>query len=63
MWLFITARLRQWAIFAIVVPVLTVLVRAVRIALEKKSGESTLTRSLRKVEEFGGSKKKRSRRR
>jgi hypothetical protein len=61
MWLFIMARLRQWIFFAIAVPVLTLLVRFIRTALEKRSGETKLTRALRTLEDLGQRKKRRSR--
>ncbi len=53
MWMFITRRLRQWILFAIAVPLLTVLVHLLREALERRSGETTLTRALRRVEGLG----------
>ncbi len=53
MWMFITRRLRQWVLFAIAVPLLTVLVHLVREALERRSGETGLTRALRRVESLG----------
>jgi len=52
-WLFISARLRQWAIFAIVVPVATTLVHVVRTRLEARSGSTRLTKALGTVEGFG----------
>ncbi|MCW2801984.1 MAG: hypothetical protein QOF52_1038 [Propionibacteriaceae bacterium] len=61
MWLFIMARLRQWIFFAIAVPVLTLLVRLIRTALEKRSGETKLTRGLQTLEDLGQRKKRRSR--
>ncbi|MFL6025740.1 MAG: hypothetical protein ACJ72G_04175 [Friedmanniella sp.] len=53
MWLFISARLRQWAIFAIVVPVATTLVHVVRTRLEARSGQTRVTKALAMVEGFG----------
>jgi hypothetical protein len=58
MWLFITSRLRQWLIFAIAVPLLTLLVHAVRTAIEKRSGETALTRTLARAEDLGRRKKR-----
>lgn len=59
MWLFITARLRQWIILAVAVPLLTLLVRTIRGALEKRSGgETTVTKGLRKLEQLGQRKKR-----
>ncbi|HET9873240.1 MAG TPA: hypothetical protein VFP89_11705 [Propionibacteriaceae bacterium] len=63
MWLFITARIRQWLIFAVVIPLVSVLVRYLRAALEKRSGETRLTRNLRKLEDFGARGKRSTRRR
>lgn len=53
MWLFITARLRQWIIFAVAVPLATMLVHLVRQRLEARSGPTRLTRALGTVEGFG----------
>jgi len=53
MWLFLTSRLRQWAIFAIVVPLVTTLVHAIRVRLEARSGPTRLTKVLRTIEGFG----------
>lgn len=58
MWVFISARLRQWVIFAIAVPLLTLLVHLVREALEKRSGETRLTRILGRAEDLGRRKKR-----
>ncbi len=53
MWLFITARLRQWVIFAVAVPLATTLVHLVRERIEAKSGPTRLTKALGTVEGFG----------
>lgn len=53
MWMFLTARLRQWVIFALVFPVLLRILRTIRQSIEKRSGRSRLTRALAKVEELG----------
>ncbi|HEX8489171.1 MAG TPA: hypothetical protein VF642_11550 [Propionibacteriaceae bacterium] len=58
MWLFITARLRQWLFFAIVVPLITTVVHLVRQALEKRSGPTRLSRILRQAENLGRRKKR-----
>lgn len=58
MWVFISARLRQWLIFAIAVPVLTLLVRLVRQTIEKRSGQNAFTRALARVENLGRRKKR-----
>jgi hypothetical protein len=59
MWLFITARLRQWLFFAVAIPLLTTLVHLVRTAIEKRSGQTRLTRLLAQAENLGRSKRKR----
>ena len=53
MWVFISSRLRQWLLFAIAVPLLTSLVHVVRTRIEKKSGQTPLTKALGQVENFG----------
>lgn len=53
MWVFFTARLRQWLILAVAVPVATLLVRTIRRQIEKRSGETRLTRGLGHVEQIG----------
>jgi hypothetical protein len=53
MWVFISARLRSWVIFAIAVPVATAAVHMVRERLEAKSGRTPLVRALSKIENFG----------
>lgn len=64
MWLFITARLRQWIILAIAVPLLTYVVRAIRRALEKRAGhDTTVTRRLGKLEDLGRRQKRRAKQR
>ena len=59
MWLFLTARLRQWAIFAIVVPLVTTVVHLVRKRLEARSGPTRLTKVLGTVESVGQSRSRR----
>lgn len=53
MWVFFTARLRQWLILAVAVPLATVLVRTVRRQIEKRTGQTRLTRGLGQVENLG----------
>lgn len=53
MWLFITARLRQWIIFAVAVPVATMIVHLIRQRIEATSGATKLTRALGTVEGIG----------
>ena len=62
MWLFLSNRLRQWAIFAVVVPVVTTLVHLVRKRLEARSGPNRLTKVLKTIEGFGQSRRRRGRR-
>jgi hypothetical protein len=54
MWLFLTARLRQWVILAIVIPLATALVRRIRRRLEARSGPTKVTKVLGAVEGLGG---------
>jgi hypothetical protein len=53
MWLFITARLRQWLILAVVVPLSATVLHVVRTAIEKRTGSTKLTRVLTRVEDLG----------
>lgn len=53
MWLFITARLRQWLFLAVLIPAVTMIVRLLRTRLESKSGSNRLTRSLQRLERLG----------
>jgi hypothetical protein len=62
MWLFLTRRLRQWAIFAILVPLVATLVHAIRVRLEARTGPTRLTKVLRTIEGFGQSGRRRGRR-
>jgi len=63
MWLFLTARIRQWVIFAIAVPLATTVVHLLRKKLEARSGPTRLTRALTTVENLGRSRSRRRRRR
>ena len=53
MWLFITARLRQWIIFAIAVPIATAVIHLIRTRLEARSGPTRVTKVLGAVEGVG----------
>lgn len=53
MWAFISARLRVWLFFAVVVPVLTSVVALVRRQLEKRSGRTKVVRGLQRLEDLG----------
>jgi hypothetical protein len=53
MWVFITARLRQWLFFAVAIPLLTMIVHVIRQAIEKRSGQTRLTRILAQAENLG----------
>ncbi|SDU99610.1 hypothetical protein SAMN04488544_3186 [Microlunatus sagamiharensis] len=59
MWVFFTSRLRQWLVVAVAVPLATVLVRTIRRRIEKKTGETRLTRGLGHVEDLGRRKERR----
>jgi len=54
MWVFLTRRLRQWMLMAVVLPVVLKLVAAVRKALQRRSGRTRLVRALTKVETLRG---------
>lgn len=58
MWVFITGRIRQWLFFAVAIPLLTMLVHVIRQAIEKRSGETRLTRILGRAEDLGRRKKR-----
>ena len=53
MWMFISARLRSWLIFAIVVPVATMAIHMLRERLEARSGRTPLVTALTKIENLG----------
>lgn len=53
MWMFISARLRSWLIFAVVMPVATTAVHMLRERLEARSGRTRLVTVLSKVENIG----------
>ena len=53
MWMFITARLRAWLIFAIVLPIVTTAVHLLRQRLEARSGLTPLVTVLTKIENLG----------
>ena len=61
MWVFFTSRLRQWLILAVAVPLATVLVRTIRRSIEKRTGQTRLTRGLGQVENLGGRARRRQR--
>ena len=63
MWVFFTSRLRQWLILAVAVPLATVLVRTIRRRIEKKTGETRLTRGLGRVEDLGRRARRKERKR
>lgn len=62
MWVFFTSRLRQWLILAVAVPLATVLVRTIRRRIEKRTGETRLTRGLGQVENLGRKARRKERR-
>jgi len=53
MWMFITARLRSWLIFAILLPIVTTAVHMVRERLEARSGRTRLVSALAMIENIG----------
>jgi hypothetical protein len=53
MWMFITARLRSWLIFAIVLPIATTAIHLLRQRLEARSGRTPLVTVLTKIENLG----------
>jgi hypothetical protein len=53
MWMFISARLRSWLIFAVVMPVATTAVHMLRERLEARSGRTPLVTVLSKIENVG----------
>ena len=63
MWLFLTNRLRQWVILAVLVPVVTTLVHVLRTRLEARRGPTRFTRLLGQVENLGQKQSRRGRRR
>ena len=62
MWVFFTSRLRQWLILAVAVPLATVVVRTIRRRIEKRTGETRLTRGLGQVENLGRRARRKERR-
>jgi len=61
MWIFITARIRQWLLLAVVVPLAAMLVHLIRTAIEKRTGSTKLTRALTTIEEIGRRKTRKGR--
>jgi hypothetical protein len=59
MWVFFTARLRQWLFLAVVLPLISVVVHALRQAIIKRTGETRLTRILGQVESLGRRRRRR----
>ncbi len=59
MWLFITRRLRTWLIFALVVPIATTTIHLIREMIEKRTGNTRLTRALTAIEDVGRSRRRR----
>ena len=53
MWMFISARLRSWLIFAVLMPVATTAIHLVRERLEARSGRTPLVSVLSKIENIG----------
>lgn len=57
MWAFLSGRLRQWLILAVVVPIVLTVVRLIRRRLEQRDPSSKVARGLRKVEEVADTKR------
>ena len=53
MWMFISARLRSWLIFAILLPIVTTAIHMIRERLEARSGRTPLVTVLSKIENLG----------
>lgn len=53
MWMFISARLRAWVIFAVIVPVVTTAIHLLRRRLESRAGRTPLVVALNKIENLG----------
>jgi hypothetical protein len=53
MWMFISARLRSWLIFAILLPIVATAVHMLRERLEARSGRTPLVTLLTKIENIG----------
>jgi hypothetical protein len=62
MWVFLTARLRQWVILAVLVPLVSTLVHLLRTRLEARSGSTRFTRALASLENLGRRNSRRGRR-
>lgn len=59
MWIFITARLRQWLILAVLVPLVTTIIHVIRQRLEARSGPTRVTKVLGAVESIGQRRRRR----
>lgn len=53
MWAFFSRRLRQWLVLAVLLPLASLLLGALRQLLERRSGETRLTRALGRLEVVG----------
>ncbi|MGL5817900.1 MAG: hypothetical protein ACRCYR_10080 [Phycicoccus sp.] len=53
MWALLSAGVRRWLLLAVVVPLVTMLARAVRERAERRAGPTPLSRSLALVERLG----------
>lgn len=53
MWVFLTARLRQWVLLSVVLPVLGAVARAIGERIERRRGSTRLSRGLQKVGSLG----------
>lgn len=53
MWVFLTARIRQWLILAVLVPLITTVIHLIRERIEARSGPTRVSRTLGRVEQLG----------
>ena len=53
MWVFISARLRSWLLFAVMVPIATTAVHLVRKRMEAHSGRTPVVVALSRIENLG----------
>ena len=58
MWAFFTARIRQWLFFAVAIPLITMVVHALRQVIEKRSGPTRVTRLMKQAEDLGRRRRK-----
>lgn len=62
MWLFLTRRLRMWLLLSVGAPLLAKLLQRVGDSLERRTGQTTLTKALRQGGRFIDSRRRGARR-